>query len=133
MRKILTLLLILMLVIAACGGDDDDDDDAGSGSIDSCEDVGAAFIDELQTLMDGLSDMDIADLSGDEEPEVMTNFEARADELAQRTEDLDCSNEEMATYPEENFDELEANGPVAELMLQALEQEIESGNLFETE
>ncbi len=132
MRKVLPLLMVFMLVFAACGGDDDDDDDVGGiEGADNCEDVGAVFLDEMQVLLDGLSDLTIADMSADEQPEALTNFEASGDEISAKADELGCTDDELATYLEDNVDELEADGPVAELILQGLEEGIQSGEIFE--
>ena len=129
MRKLLPLFLVFVLVLAACGGDDDDD----VGSIedaDSCDDVGEVFIDEMQTLLDELSDTDLADFTGSEQPEALTNFEASMDEISTKSDDIGCSEEEIQSFMEDNIDRLEADGPVAEILLQGFEEGIESGEIF---
>lgn len=135
MRKLLPLLLVFMLVLAACGGDDDDDDDGGNGGgaadAETCEDLGQAFLDEMQVLLDELSDMSLEEVSGDEQPEAVTNFENSAEEFGDRADDLGCSDEEMATILQDNIDQLEADGPVPELVLESVKQGIESGEIFE--
>jgi hypothetical protein len=130
MRKLLLALLVLTLVFAACGGDDDDD----VGSIEdaeTCDDIGNVFLDETQTLLDELSDMDLADFTGDEEPEAMTNFQASIDEISAKSDEIGCSDEEIAEFLTDNIDELEAEGPVAELLLEGLREGIQSGEIFE--
>ena len=130
MRKLLLALLVLTLVFAACGGDDDDD----VGSIEdaeTCDDIGNVFLDETQTLLDELSDMDLADFTGDEEPEAMTNFQASIDEISAKSDEIGCSDEEIAEFLSDNIDELEAEGPVAELLLEGLREGIQSGEIFE--
>jgi hypothetical protein len=136
MRKILPLLLVFMLVLAACGGDDDDDDDGGAGGIEdaeTCDEVAALFVDEMQVLLDELSDMSLSDFqsSTDEQPEAMTNFETRTEEIGNRGDELGCTDEDLAGYLEDNIDDLEADGPVPELLLQFLREGVESGEIFE--
>jgi hypothetical protein len=132
MRKLLPLLLVFMLVLAACGGDDDDDDDVGGiEDAESCDDVGNAFLDEMQVLLDELSDVSISDFSGDEQPEAMTNFESAIDDISAKADELECSDEEMADFLRDNLDELEADGPVAELLLDSFREGVESGEIFE--
>jgi hypothetical protein len=133
MRKLLPLLLVFILVLAACGGDDDDDDDS-AGSIadaENCDEVGEVFLDEMQVLLDELSDMSITDISGDEQPEALTNFETSIDEISAKADELECSDEEMADFMRDNLDELEADGPVAELLLEGFREGVESGEIFE--
>lgn len=130
MRTILALLLVLMLAIAACGGDDDDD--GASGDFETCDDVGAAVIDEIQTLLDDISQMDASAFTSDEQPEELTRFEERLEDLETQSDDIGCSDEDLATYLQDNFDELEADGQFAEIFLQALEEGIQSGEIFQT-
>jgi hypothetical protein len=134
MRKILPLLLIFTLVLAACGGDDDDDDDVGGiEGAETCDEVGEVFLDEMQVLLDGLSDLSVADISSDEQPEALTEFDASIEEIGAKGDELGCTDEELATFLEENIDELEADGPVPELILQSLQEGIESGEIFNQE
>lgn len=129
MRKLIPLFMVFVLVLAACGGDDDD-----VGSVedaDSCEDVGDWFIDEMQVLLDELSDMNAEDIAGGEPPEALTTFEANIEELGEKSEELDCSDEEMTQILEDRVDELEAEGPLAQEILAGFEESIESGELFQ--
>jgi hypothetical protein len=130
MRKFLPILLVFVLVFAACGGDDDDDDVGSIEDAETCDDVGNVFIAEMQTLLDELSDTELSEFTGSEQPEAMTNFEASIEEIIDKSEEIDCSEEEIQTFMEENVDELEADGPVAELILQSFVEGIESGELF---
>lgn len=130
MRKFLALMLVFMLVFAACGGDDDDD----AGSIedaDTCEDVGEIFMAEMQTLLDELSDVELSEFTGDTQPEAMTNFETSIDEISAKSDEIGCTDEEIQSFLEDNIDELEADGPVAELLLQGLQEGINSGEIFD--
>ncbi|CAN5584894.1 hypothetical protein BH23CHL2_BH23CHL2_10990 [soil metagenome] len=132
MRKLLALLLVLMLVIAACGGDDDDNDGALTvETADTCEDVGDLYIDEIQVLLDELSGLDMAALASEDQPEALTNFEANAEEIESKSNDLGCSEEEMAEILQDRVGELEAEGPVAEMLLDGITEGIESGTIFE--
>ncbi|MEZ4522524.1 MAG: hypothetical protein R3A46_12900 [Thermomicrobiales bacterium] len=121
-----------MLVFAACGGDDDDDDTGSIEDADSCEEVGDVFIDEIQVLLDELSDMSLADLQSEDQPEAMTNFETNVEEIGAKSDELGCSDEEISQILQDRVDELEADGPVPELLLEGIQQEIQSGNLFES-
>ena len=130
MRKLLPLFLVFVLVLAACGGDDDDD----VGSIEdaeSCDDVGEVFIDDMQTLLDELSDTDLSEFTGDSQPEAMTNFENSIEDIKVKSDDIGCTDEEIQEFMEDNIDRLEADGPVAELLLQGFEEGIQSGEIFD--
>ena len=132
MRIVLPLLLVFALALAACGGDDDDDNDVASvDDAETCEDIGDVFISEMQTLLDELSELDISDVSGDDQPEAMTDFEENLNGLDEKAQELDCSDEEMAEILEGRVDDLEADGPLAEIVLDAFRSEIESGEVFE--
>lgn len=132
MRNLLALLLVFMLVIAACGGDDDDDDAPLSvETADTCEDVGDLFIDEIQTLLDELSGLDMSALASEDQPEALTNFEANAEEIEAKSSELGCSDEEMAEILQDRVDELEAEGPLAEMLLDGITEGVESGDVFE--
>ena len=129
MRKLLPLFLVFVLALAACGGDDDDD----VGSIedaDSCDDVGEIFIDEMQTLLDELSEAELSEFEGGNQPEAMTTFEASVSEIGDKSDEIGCSDEEIQEFLEDNIDRLEADGPVAELVLQGVEEGIASGEIF---
>lgn len=132
MRKFLPLLLVFVLALAACGGDDDDDDTGSIEDADTCEDVGNIFLDEMQVLLDELSDTELSEFTGSEQPEALTNFEASVEEVSAKSDEIGCSDEEIQTFLEENVDELEAEGPVAELILQSFQEGIESGEIFDT-
>lgn len=129
--KVLALLLAGMLVFAACG----DDDDGAVTNIDdaeSCEDVADVTINEIQVFLDDLSEMELEEFSGDEEPQAFTDFKAEMDEAEAKAGELDCTEDEMAELVSDRFDELETDGPVAELILGELESTLESGgNVFE--
>lgn len=126
--KVLTLLLAGMLVfVVGCGGDDDDGDVTNIEDADSCEQVADFALNEVQLLLDDLSDMTLQDM-GSEEPESFTRFEEEMTKAEEKSGELDCSDEEMADHFEDGIDDLEADGPVAELILQGMQSE---GDLFD--
>jgi hypothetical protein len=131
MRKVLSLFLVLMFVLAACGGDDDDD----VGSIEdaeTCDQVGDVFINDMQTLLDELSDTQLSEFTGDSQPQALKDFETNIDEISAKSDEIGCTDEEIQTYMEDHVDELEADGPVAELLLQGFQEGIQSGEIFST-
>ncbi len=131
MRRILPLLLVFLLVFAACGGDDGDDADAESAAdAETCEQLGDLFIKDTQTLLDELSTMDLAEFTSEDEPEALTNFQSSIEEISSKSDELECSDEKLEQILTERVDELEAEGPVAELVLQSFQEGIESGEIF---
>lgn len=133
MRKLLPLFLVFVLVFAACGGDDDDDDVSSIEDADTCEEVGDVFVEDMQTLLDELSDTDISEFTGDEQPQALTDFEANIDEISAKSDEIGCSDEEIQTILEDRIDDLEADGPVAEILLQGFQEGISSGEIFNTQ
>ena len=130
MRKLLPLFLVFVLVFAACGGDDDDDDVGSIEDAETCDDIGEIFIQDMQTLLDELSDTDLAAFTGDEQPEALTNFETSIEEISTKSDEIGCEDEDIQAFMEDNIDRLEADGPVAELLLQGFKEGIESGEIF---
>jgi len=130
MRKLLPLFLVFVLAFAACGGDDDDDDVGSIEDAETCDEIGEVFIADMQTLLDELSDTDLTDITGDEQPEALTNFETSIDGISTKSDEIGCSDEEIQTFMEDNIDRLEADGPVAELLLEGFKDGVESGEIF---
>jgi hypothetical protein len=116
MPKMLSVFVALAIVVAACG-------DGGGDGYSSCDDVAQGGIDLLQGVLDEVSAMsmeEFLDEAGSEDPSFVTNFEADADELDAAQTDLGCSDDELSGYLVDNLDQLEASGPVGELMLEAI-------------
>jgi hypothetical protein len=130
MRKLLPLFLVFVLVFAACGGDDDDDSAGSIEDAKTCDDVGEVFIADMQTLLDELSDMSLTDFNGDQQPEALTNFETSINDISAKSDEIGCKDEDIQAYMEDNVDKLDANGPVAELILQSFKEGIKSGDIF---
>lgn len=124
--KILSVALVLVLALtaAACGGDDDDN--GGSISVadaTNCEQVVDAFMPILQDLLNSMSDLTMADLMSDTPPEPLADFEQRLDEVGNKSDELNCSDAEMASLLNNRVDDLTAEGPVAEFLLELLKSE----------
>lgn len=134
MSKLFAVLMIAILIaLPACGGDDDDDDGGDVGSVEdveTCEQLADLTIDEMQVLLNEISDMtleDMQNMQGDEAPEPVRNFTEKGEEFQAKADEIGCDDAEYQTLIEDRVDQLEADGPVAELILEALE----SGSLFE--
>ncbi|MFW6074448.1 MAG: hypothetical protein ACOC9Y_02565 [Chloroflexota bacterium] len=130
----LVLLLAAVMALAACGGDDDDGGGGGdvrsAADAENCEQVSDASLHQIQLMLDELSDMDLADMES-EEPESFTQFEEEMEQIGEKSEELDCSDEEMAEHLRDGIDDLEADGQFGEMILEGLRQEAESGDLLE--
>lgn len=107
----------LALAGTACGG---------PGDAASCEDVADEAIVLVQDVLDEVGGMSMEDMQSAEEPEFVQELEAEGEELEQRAEELDCSDQQMADLVAERAEDLEAEGPVAELLRDA----VRSGELF---
>ena len=118
MRKISVLLAALGLVAAACGGD-------SGGSCESVADDAIQVIQEVINEMDSLSLEELASL--EEEPEVLTNMQVRADELQDEANELGCSDATMEELLNARVGDLEADGMFGELLV----DEMQSGGFFE--
>ena len=129
MSKMLAIVLMLSLIIAACGGDDDDDNGAVTNIEDAetCEQVADIAIAEIQNLLDAVSNLTMADLMSEDEPEALTNFETEFEAIGDKADEIGCSDEEMQGLFEDRVDSLTAEGPVGELLLQGLQTELVSG------
>ncbi|HUG13984.1 MAG TPA: hypothetical protein VMM78_03105 [Thermomicrobiales bacterium] len=115
----MALALVLALTAVACGGDDEP---VAIADATNCEQVMDAFIPLMQEILDSMSDLTMADLMSDDTPEPLLDFEERMEEIGAKAEDLDCSDDEMASMLEDRVDELEAEGPVAEFVLEILKE-----------
>lgn len=127
MVRILSLALVLMLAFGAvaCGSDDDDADDEPLtvANADSCEELADASIGVMQNVLDAVSELSMADMMAEEEPDVFGDFEQDLENAEAKSNELNCSDEEMASLLEERVSNLTASGPVGEMVLQMLQEE----------
>lgn len=120
MRRTITaaaLTATLALGAAGCGG---------GGDLSSCEDVADEAIELVQGILDEVGGMSMEDMQSDEEPAFVQELESEGEALEERAEELDCSDEQMADLLAERAEDLEAEGPVAELIREA----VRSGDIF---
>lgn len=118
MRKLLILLAALGLIAAACGGD----------SAGSCESVADDAIEVIQEVIDELDALTLEEIAAmEEEPEVIQNMEARADDLQAQANELGCSDAEMEQLLNARVGNLRAEGMFGELLI----GELEGGGFFE--
>lgn len=123
-------MIAILIALPACGGDDDDDDGGDVNSVEdveTCDQLADLAIDEVQVLLDGLSDLTLQDIQSGETPEPVSDFEAKGEEFQAKADEIGCSDEEFQGLIEDRVDQLEADGPVAELVLEALQ----SGSIFD--
>lgn len=123
MKKVLSplLILVLMLTIVACGDDDSNGDSSDPVTIDnatSCEQLMDVFMPVVQDMLDSTSDLTLAELqTTTEEPAFLTDFEAKSDEFGAKSDELNCESDEMEGLFFDRFDDLTADGEVAEMLL----------------
>ncbi len=98
--------------------------------IATCEDVADFFIVRIQVLLDDLADVGLDEFTGDEAPPVMEAFETDLERLEEISDELGCTDEELNTLAAERVDQLTAEGPVAELLLQGIFDAATAGELF---
>ncbi len=120
MYRLVAAICAALMVFAACG--DSSGGGGDPGSAESCDDLVDAGIDLIQDVLDELSDLDLSDIEalGDEPPEALDDLETRGEELQTRADELGCTDEELQQGLIDNIDQLEADGPFAELILQGL-------------
>jgi hypothetical protein len=124
LRSVYAILLLVGLVAAACGGGDDDNGDGGSVTnvedAETCAQVMDVAMLQIQELLDAASTMDLTELSSSQE---FTDFQTEFEALDAKSQELNCSDEEMEQLYNERIDDLTAEGPVAEELLEQLRSE----------
>jgi len=119
MKKLGVLLIVTGLVFAACGDSD---------SASSCEDLADDGIALVQDMLDELSDLSLEDISSDEEPQALQDFTEKGEALQTQADELGCTDEQMTELVSARVGSLDADGPIAELILEGLQSE--GGDLF---
>lgn len=119
----LGIALVLALTLVACGGDDGDDEPVAIEDATNCEQVVDAFIPVMQEVLDSVSELSMTDLMAEDTPDPLVDFEERMEAIGDKSDELNCSDEEMSELLVDRVDELEADGPVAEFLLEALKSE----------
>lgn len=118
MKRYLVVIATLAMVLAACG-------DSDSGSADTCEGLVDQGIDLIQDALDEVSGMSLEELAamGDDLPPGFAELETRGEELERRSDELGCTEAELNRLFTEKADDLEADGPFAELILEGIKSE----------
>ncbi len=122
MKRTLALIFAGLLVFAACG-------DSGGGSDDpadatSCDDLVDSGLVLLQDALDALSELSLEDIATlEDDPEALQDLETRGEALQTRATELGCDESELSASLSERVDELEANGPFAELILEGIKDD----------
>lgn len=119
MRRAAAIILAGSLVVAACSSSDD------AESAETCDDLARAGLALIQDVLDELDGMSIEELVelGDQEPEAFANLEAEGQALDTKATDLGCGEDELSAYVASNVDDLDANGPVSELILEQIKSD----------
>lgn len=115
MKNLATLALAIAMVAAACGG--------GSASCADIVDDGMVLFQDVIDEMDGVALTDLGDPF--EDPE----WEARADDLQQRTDEAGCTDGEMTDLFAEKLPVLTASdtNPGGQFLISFFNQAIASG------
>ena len=113
------LIVALALVAAACGG--------GEGGCSAIMDDGIGLFQDAIDELEGLTLADLSDAEAD--PFSSADFEQRSEELEQRTQDADCTDEEMSELFADRVDSLEVgdNNPAGQFLVSILKQAAEEG------
>jgi hypothetical protein len=124
MTRLLSFALVLMLALSvvACGSDDEDEEPTIDNA-ETCADLMDAFMPVMQGVLDAVSDMSMAELMSEDEPEVLGEFEEDLDAIEAKSNELDCQDDELQALLLERVDQLTASGPVAELLLEMMNEE----------
>lgn len=124
MRRAAAVILATALFVAACSSDD-------AASAETCDDLARSALALIQDVLDELDGMSIEDLVelGDQEPEAFANLEAEGQALDTKATELGCGEDELSAYVTSNVDDLDANGPVSELILDQIKSD--PGSFFE--
>lgn len=124
-RAAAIIILVGTFIAAACGGGDD------AGSAETCDDLAQAGLDLIQDVLNELDDMSLEELIelGDEEPEAFQNLEAEGQALDTRATELSCDEDALSAFVASNVSDLEASGPVSELILEQIKAD--PGAFFE--
>ena len=125
MKRLIAVLLASLMVFAACGDDD-------SGAASDCDDLVDQGLQLFQDALDAMGDMSLEDLadSGADTPPALQDLETRGEQLEAEADRLGCSDAELEAGLAARIDEVEATGPIAELILEGIKEEIESGSFF---
>lgn len=127
MNKTIAIAAILGLLTVACSSDSGSEGEAGD-----CDDVGQAGIELLQDALDALGELSLEELAAlgeEDQPQAFTDIENAGRQLDEDAAALDCDEAELEQYVIDRVDELEADGPVAELVLEQLKSD--PGALFD--
>ena len=104
--------LALSIAATACGS-----------SASGCNGIADEFVDEIQAMLDAMSDLSVDDLA-DGPPAELAAIEERLDDLDRRGGELGCEEDaEAEAYFRSRLEDLEADGPFAELLLEDMKGE----------
>lgn len=128
MRMLFVLLLTLSLLLAGCGigrgGNDDQPDPASIEDAETCEDVADYFVVVGQDFIDDAEDAGMTALAAGAESEVLQRYLPKLEEIGQKADELGCSEDEMRPLLLERIDDLETDGPVGNLIVNVLYDQV---------
>lgn len=120
MKKLLAIIAVFGLVATACSSSDD------GGGAQTCDDIAQAGLDLLQDALDELGGMSIdelASLGEGDQPAAFDDIERAGEQIDADATALGCDEAELEDYVVSRVDQLEADGPVAELILEELKSD----------
>jgi hypothetical protein len=117
LKRLVPVIAAFGLVVAACGG--------GTAS---CEDIANDAVALVQDIIDEVDTMSPDELAGlDQDPDFITDFEQKAEELDEEAAAAGCSNEELSQLVAEQSGSLTAESEFGQLFVDL----INSGEFFE--
>ncbi len=121
MKRMFAMLIALLFLAAACG----DSSDADPATAETCAELVASGMVFVQDMLDAVSDLSLDDIGalGDDQPAAFDELSARAAEVESRGDELGCSDAELEAEFAQRVDDLEADGPFAQLILDGMKSE----------
>lgn len=125
-RMLLAILLTLAVVLAGCGigGDDDQPEAASIEDAETCEDVADYFEDVAQRFINDAEDAGLQALMAGPESELFQRYMPELEASQQKADELGCGEEEMRPLLAERLDNLETDGPVGNMIVDILRDEM---------
>jgi hypothetical protein len=125
-RTLFAILLTLSLMLAGCGigGDDDEPEQLSIEDAETCEDVADYFAFVAQNFIDDAESSGMQALLAGPDSELYQRYMPELEASLQKAEELGCSEEEMRPLLAERLDELETDGPVGDLIVEVLREQV---------
>ena len=109
---------VLVLGLSACGGGGEVD----VASASTCEELADASIGVMQEALDQLAGMSMEEAQ-EAGPEAFEDMEQQGEEIEAKAEELDCDEDSADELLCDRVEQLQADGPVAEFVVEGLKSE----------